>query len=160
MGCIWSSHTRKTEKICEIGKKFLRNLLTNIRFSVIMCKAIYFTPNCGEKMFEKDWNISYLLDFYGEILPEKKRGVMELYYNEDLSLAEIAEQIGISRQGVRDIIKKTEEELLFWEEKLGLARRASEQRGRAERILSLLPQEQCLSEDLKQEIRALLEDMR
>ena len=44
-------------------------------------------------MFEKDWNISYLLDFYGEILPEKKRGVMELYYNEDLSLSEIADQI-------------------------------------------------------------------
>ena len=69
-------------------------------------------------MFEKDWNISYLLDFYGDILPEKKRGVMELYYNEDLSLSEIAEQIGISRQGVRDMIKKTEEELFFWEEKL------------------------------------------
>lgn len=111
-------------------------------------------------MFEKDWNISYLLDFYGEILPEKKRGVMELYYNEDLSLSEIAEQIGISRQGVRDIIKKTEEELLFWEEKLGLARRALEQRGRAERILSLLPHEEHMSEELAGEIRALLTDMR
>lgn len=125
-----------------------------------MCKAIYFTPNFGEDMFEKDWNISYLLDFYGEILPEKKRGVMELYYNEDLSLSEIAEQIGISRQGVRDIVKKTEEELLFWEEKLGLARRALDQRSRAERILSLLPKEERLSEELEREIRAMLEDMR
>ena len=125
-----------------------------------MCKAIYFTLGFGENMFEKDWNISYLLDFYGEILPEKKRGVMELYYNEDLSLSEIAEQIGISRQGVRDIVKKTEEDLLFWEEKLGLARRALDQRGRAERILSLLPKEERLSEELEREIRAMLEDMR
>ena len=111
-------------------------------------------------MFEKDWNISYLLDFYGDILSEKKRSVMELYYNEDLSLSEIAEQFGISRQGVRDIVKKTEEELFFWEEKLGLAKRDLELRGRAERILSLLPQEQNVSSELESEIRALLEDIR
>ena len=111
-------------------------------------------------MFEKDWNISYLLDFYGNILPEKKRGVMELYYNEDLSLAEIAEQIGISRQGVRDIVKKTEEELFFWEEKLGLVKRDLKLRDRAERILSLLPREQNITSDLESEIRSLLEDIR
>ena len=89
-------------------------------------------------MFEKDWNISYLLDFYGEILSEKKRGVMELYYNEDLSLSEIAEQIGISRQGVRDIVKKTEEELFFWEEKLGLAARFIKMRDKSAEIASEL----------------------
>ena len=111
-------------------------------------------------MFEKDWNISYLLDFYREILSEKTRSVMEMYYNEDLSLSEIAEQIGISRQGVRDIVKKTEEELFFWEEKLGLAKRDLELRGRAERILSLLQREQNLSSELTSEIRALLEDIR
>ena len=72
-------------------------------------------------MFEKNLNIGYLLDFYGELLPERKRSTMDMYYNEDFSLAEIAEQMGISRQGVRDIIKKCEEELIFYEEKLGLA---------------------------------------
>ena len=72
-------------------------------------------------MFEKDLHIGYLLDFYGELLSERKRSVMEMYFNEDLSLAEVAEQIGISRQGVRDIIKKSEDELRFYEEKLGLA---------------------------------------
>ena len=76
-------------------------------------------------MFEKNLNIGYLLDFYGELLPERKRSAMEMYYNEDLSLAEVAEQMGISRQGVRDIIKKSEEELLFYEERLGLARKLS-----------------------------------
>ena len=71
-------------------------------------------------MFEKNLNIGYLLDFYGELLSERKRSVMDMYYNEDLSLAEISAEIGITRQGTRDIIKKTEEELLFFEEKLGL----------------------------------------
>ena len=134
--------------------------MTKQIISAILCKANYFTLICGENMFEKDWNISYLLDFYGDILSEKKRSVMELYYNEDLSLSEIAEQFGISRQGVRDIVKKTEEELFFWEEKLGLAKRDLELRGRAERILSLLPREQNLSPELEGEIRALLEDIR
>ena len=81
-------------------------------------------------MFEKNLQIGYLLDFYGDILPERKRSVMDMYYNEDLSLAEIATEIDISRQGVRDIIKKTEEELYFYENKLGLAeklRHAEEQ---------------------------------
>ena len=77
-------------------------------------------------MFEKNLNIGYLLDFYGELLSERKRSVMDMYYNEDLSLAEIANELGISRQGVRDIIKKAEEELFFFEEKLGLAERLKE----------------------------------
>ena len=74
-------------------------------------------------MFEKDLKKAYLLDFYGDVLTERKKEVLDMYYNEDLSLAEIADQIGISRQGVRDLIKKAEEELLFLEEKLGLARK-------------------------------------
>ena len=74
-------------------------------------------------MFEKDLKKAYLLDFYGEVLTERKKEVLDMYYNEDLSLAEIADQIGISRQGVRDLIKKAEEELLFLEDKLGLAKK-------------------------------------
>ena len=74
-------------------------------------------------MFEKNLNVGYLLDFYGELLPERKRAVLDMYYNEDYSLAEIADDIGISRQGVRNIIKKTEAELFFYEDKLGLAKK-------------------------------------
>lgn len=73
-------------------------------------------------MFEKNLNVGYLLDFYGDLLSDRKRSVMDMYYNEDLSLGEIAAEIGISRQGARDIIKKSEEELFFYEEKLGLAK--------------------------------------
>ncbi len=74
-------------------------------------------------MFEKNLELGYLLDFYGELLSSRKRSVMDMYYNEDLSLAEIAAEIGITRQGARDLIKKSEEELLFFEEKLGLAKK-------------------------------------
>ena len=66
-------------------------------------------------------NISFLLDFYGDVLSDKQRTVLSDYYNEDLSLAEIAQNAGITRQGARHIIKKAEEELIFLETKLGLA---------------------------------------
>ena len=70
-------------------------------------------------MAMKNLKISLLLDFYGAILTEKQRESLELYYNEDLSLAEIAEIAQISRQGVRDNIKRGENILLEMEEKLG-----------------------------------------
>lgn len=85
-------------------------------------------------MFQKNLNMGYLLDFYGELLSDRKRSVMDMYYNEDFSLAEVAEQIGISRQGVRDIIKKSEEELMFYEEKLGLASKLQEAEKKADEL--------------------------
>lgn len=62
-----------------------------------------------------------LLDIYGSILSEKKKELLEYYYNEDYSLSEISELTGISRQGVRDSVKKSEEEINSLEEKLGIA---------------------------------------
>ena len=88
-------------------------------------------------MFEKNLELGYLLDFYGELLPERKRAVMDMYYNEDLSLAEIAAEIGISRQGARDIIKKCEEELFFFEEKLGLAQKMKKVSRQATDLMTL-----------------------
>ena len=89
-------------------------------------------------MFEKDMKVALLLDFYGDVLSERHREMMELYYADDLSLAEIAEEIGISRQGVRDLIKKAEEELHFYEEKLGLAERFRKTQESAAHLLTLL----------------------
>lgn len=74
----------------------------------------------------KDLHITFLLDFYGDMLTDKQREVIECYYNEDLSLAEIAEEKGITRQGVRDAIKRAELQLLEMEERLGLAKRFRE----------------------------------
>ena len=88
-------------------------------------------------MFEKNLNVAYLLDFYGEVLSDRVRNLLEMYYNDDMSLSEIADAVGITRQGVRGGIKKGEEELLFLEEKLGLAARYSAITESAERLLSL-----------------------
>ena len=65
--------------------------------------------------------LTILFDFYGDILTEKQRELFDLYYHEDLSLAEIAEHLGITRQGVRDSIVRSEEILRKFESKLGLA---------------------------------------
>ncbi len=67
----------------------------------------------------KNLEISALLDVYGAFLPEKQRLLSEYYYNDDLSLSEIAENEGITRQGVRDLIKRAETQLITLEEKCG-----------------------------------------
>ncbi|ODU56501.1 MAG: DNA-binding protein [Clostridium sp. SCN 57-10] len=69
------------------------------------------------------YRMSMLYDFYGELLTEKQKELFDLYYNEDLSLSEIAEHAGITRQGVRDAIMRAEEVLRDTEDKLGLMRR-------------------------------------
>ena len=71
----------------------------------------------------KDLHFSVLLDFYGEMLTEKQRDLIDLYYNEDLSLGEIAQHQKITRQGVRDSIKRAEHALHEMEDKLGLVAR-------------------------------------
>ena len=68
--------------------------------------------------------ISALLDYYGLLLTDKQRETVEYYYNDDLSLGEIAENTGISRQGVRDSIKRSEAILFEAEEKLGLMKKS------------------------------------
>ena len=70
--------------------------------------------------------LAYLIDFYVDLLDTHSQGIIKAYYDDDLSLAEIASGEGISRQGIRHIIKKCEEQILFYEEKLGLARKHEE----------------------------------
>ena len=110
-------------------------------------------------MFEKNLEIGFLLDFYGDVLSERKRTVLDLYYNDDLSLAEIAEEIGISRQGVRDLIRKAGEELTFYEEKLGLAKRFREAEEHAQTLLTLLERDGIHGE-LREAAQRLLESVK
>ena len=109
----------------------------------------------GMAMFEKNLEIGYLLDFYGELLTERKRSVMDMYYNEDFSLAEIGAEIDISRQGVRDIIKKAEEELFFYEEKLGLAEKLRRVERCTSELLHIADSHQ-LPDDVNEKIKELL----
>ena len=76
-------------------------------------------------MFEKDLRMGLLLDFYGEMLADRTKDMMKQYYEDDLSLSEIAEMECITRQGVRHAIKKGEEALLHLEDRLKLAERFS-----------------------------------
>lgn len=71
----------------------------------------------------KNLDITLLLDFYGDLLTEKQRTFISYYYNDDLSLAEIAANEGITRQGVRDAIKRAKSQLVNMENRLGLVAR-------------------------------------
>ena len=70
----------------------------------------------------KDFEMGYLLDFYGEVLTPKQREMLRQYYNDDLSLSEIGENFGITRQGARDAIKHGETTLKELEAKVGFCR--------------------------------------
>ena len=83
----------------------------------------------------KELKFVMLLDCYGDLLTEHQKNIMELYYCEDLSLAEIGGPMGITRQAVRDIIKRTENILKNYENKLGFAERLGKMRECFGRIL-------------------------
>ena len=74
-------------------------------------------------MKNQTYRMTMLYDFYGELLTERQREFFDLYYNEDLSLTEIAENEGISRQGVRDVIVRAEALMQEIEDKTGIIRR-------------------------------------
>lgn len=78
--------------------------------------------------------MTFLFDFYGDMLTAKQRAMVELYYDNDLSLSEIAENEGITRQGVRDSLKRAEAQLLEMEERLGLVQRFRTMRAQLEKI--------------------------
>ena len=87
---------------------------------------------------DKKIEISMLWQIYGALLTEKQKEYIDYYYNEDLSLAEIAQNDGITRQGVRDIIKKGEKKLFEYEEKLLFMKKTMNQEKQIENILSQL----------------------
>lgn len=72
---------------------------------------------------EEYTKIAILLDFYGQLLTSRQYQILDMYYNSDYSLGEIASQLNISRQGVYDGLKKGKSTLVKLEEKLGLAKR-------------------------------------
>lgn len=81
----------------------------------------------------KDLRFSLLLECYRNLLSEKQAEMLESYYDLDLSLSEISENVGMSRQGVRDTIKRAEQQLLDYEEKLGLIKKTNDLRDLCEK---------------------------
>ena len=98
---------------------------------------------------EKNVKISILCDLYGKLLTQKQFDFLNDYYNNDLSLSEIAENNQITRQAVRDIIKKGEKKLFEYEEKLWFMKRMSNQEKTIEHVLSELTKIEKTSSDKK-----------
>ena len=107
---------------------------------------------------EKNVEISMLLQIYGELLTKKQYKVIDYYYNEDLSLSEIAENEEITRQGVRDIIKKGEKKLFEYEEKLLFMKKTINQEKLVQHILVNLNKIQKDSSDEK--VSNILEEVK
>lgn len=89
-------------------------------------------------MYDKIVQIALLFDFYGQLLTAKQIEIIDMYYNNDLSLSEIAEQQEISRQGVYDTLKRAEKTLSEYEDKLGLVDRFLQQKESLTEINTML----------------------
>jgi len=87
-------------------------------------------------MKNQAYRMTMLFDFYGELLTDRQKEFFDLYYNEDLSLAEIAENYGISRQGVRDVIVRAEGIMTEMEDKTGIIKRFHLMQGQLESLSS------------------------
>ena len=96
-------------------------------------------------MKNQTYRMTMLFDFYGELLTERQKEFFDLYYNEDLSLAEIAENAGISRQGVRDVIVRAEAAMQEIEDKTGIIKRFEAQRPHLDAIKAAAAEIQTLN---------------
>jgi predicted DNA-binding protein YlxM (UPF0122 family) len=109
-------------------------------------------------IIEEKVKISILCQLYGKLLTEKQYEVLDDYYNNDLSLSEIAENLEITRQAVRDNIKKGENKLLEYEEKLGIMKKVMEQEEKIAVILSEITKIKSKSSD--KEVERILEHIK
>lgn len=123
---------------------------------------LYSTDEKGDEIMEKNVEISLLLSFYKNMLTERQADTVELYYNEDLSLSEVGAELGISRQGVRDNLKRAEAILYDVESKLGLASRFIEIKSKLGEIDDIIveieksPEARLLPVSIKKQINQIL----
>ncbi len=105
--------------------------------------------------------MNYLLDFYGPLLTEHRRELMQMYCEEDMSLAEIADQLQITRQGVSDAVNKAKRQLSDYESKLGLVARYLALSEQAQNCLKALDEIKCdeISQNAMNRAREALENI-
>ncbi len=115
-------------------------------------------------MKNQAYRMAMLFDFYGDLLTDRQREFYDLYYNEDLSLAEIAENYGISRQGVRDVIVRAEAAMTEVEDKTHLIRRFHQMQAQldamaaaADKLLAAA-QKGPVDEDLAEEVARIVRE--
>ena len=107
-------------------------------------------------MREKDLKSLVLYDVYAPLLSEKKREVFEMYFFEDLSLSEISEHTGTSRQGVRELIVRTSSELAEYEKALGLVEKEERDKKSAEKLLDISQRIESVFKEEAEEIRQIV----
>ncbi len=107
----------------------------------------------------KDLGTAYLMDFYGNLLSDKQRDIMQMYYQEDLSLSEVAAECGITRQGVRDNIVRAQKELEGFESALGLCAKFSSINERLDKIKKMLSDGGELTAERRDAAIALLDSV-
>ena len=98
-------------------------------------------------MKNQAYRMALLYDFYGDMLTDRQKEFYDLYYNEDLSLAEIADNYGISRQGVRDVIVRAEAYLTELEDKTGIIRRFHLMQGQLKEVADCAGKILALNDD-------------
>ncbi|SHH15035.1 hypothetical protein SAMN02745221_01797 [Thermosyntropha lipolytica DSM 11003] len=111
-------------------------------------------------MLDKREYLIILKDFYASLLTDKQQYVLELYYEHDLSLSEIAEEMGISRQAVYDLLKRSEGLLHDYEAKLGLVQRFLAIKSKLEKVCTLLEDDKWgTDDDRRHEIAGMLREI-
>ena len=105
---------------------------------------------------KKNLGVNMLLDVYSALLTHRQRVTLELYYGEDLSLGEISEETGITRQGVMNCIRKTERKLFELESKMGLIRKFRELSEDIDRLEGLILQSEMTNRTVLSQIDDLM----
>ena len=103
--------------------------------------------------------VSLLMDYYGSLLTDKQRDIMEWYYNDDLSLAEIAEVNKTSRQAIHDLIKRCYKQLLSYESKLNLLQKSINRKKSIKNFADELKRKYAIKDEEYEKIILKLEDL-
>lgn len=128
--------------LTKVGKSVIINIVVKLQcFTQIPSAAGKGVGSLKNETFE----MCLLFDFYGDILTDKQKELFDLYYNEDLSLSEISEHAGITRQGVRDGIMRAEHILRNMEDKLRLVARYGRIQSQVDEIASCVGDISCIN---------------